>query len=1142
MAYYATVASGLWTDAATWGLGGSVLTPPDDARIRVLHDVTVNAPIVLGDSPATGQAGTGTVQTAPAGGAGLVGTGTAFTSQLKVGDLLDFGDWGRRVVARIDSDTLLMMGTDLFMPNPQPFTFSPLVLYVGPNGRLTVHAPMKVRGPALWDFHAYSSPLVTTCKVEGVGAGLEIDASQAASPMATHYPIVLQIGGAWSRFHMAGTAENRVYLRSNPAGGNGYISRWGGYYGSWQRYEYCDISRLGTDTIPAGPIDMSQDMPEFVMDHCTVHTCGRWTQEGMAGGSSAGGVFKIDRTTFRLSLDASGDWNFGYCVRLPMGVPGGNYSIKGSVFDKGVMVPSDYYTIGGPSVGEGNVFSGSWPFQHQTSGGAPCTLFRHNLVHMQRSANTPFICPGTVEDSYLYIDLQGADFNHHPCSMSDRYRHDLKGVVWEWNKADPDGDFIQVPMPNSVLGTYNVVNCIKLPAADQSSGGSITAGGAGGTRIRFNHNTFHLGAFGGFIVGETFSGVPGMFESIEGNLFWDYAVRESYFRSGSSYFGGLVTDIVAPNKMGHNGRFNTYSGSHNTVAGVPNQTLPGIDWAKFSSAPGLGDVTADPQFLKAGAGLADWDLSLGGPGTRENALAELRKKNDVSGYNAAYNIPALLAFVRSKHRPTNAAYANASYSGDLQTTDAAGNALGGTLGAMAYLTGLALTPGSASFHSSRPGRIIVQSSEAIGGTAPYAKRWQRADGAGSYVNMTDGPGVIGATSLIVLDSTVAKGVPYHYRLVFTDAALANATGNVVNPTPLGDETPNVAAWEARLPGIFATMSNTLETRVGVGTDVDINLDLNHDGLSVALRALPRFPANTDILSYAAENRRLYRDGYLLPNNGGVRGYYAFSEGLLLDWEVNGNATSRDALDKLRNGEYMNNVISGLEDSSFSREVSYSILLQLALRRAGLAWTRSILDQRVGCCKQHIDFWTNPNIGQIMTDVGWFIQPFMMGITMTALAFYVDHLENYESETDATIVPYLIRQSDWLWDNAWERNFHTGTFPLHWTGDPEAPNAGGEGPPDYNSLLNMYNVYPNFWLWRRTGDDKWRDRGSVIFNHGIGTPDMNAPKKLNEYFRWSSMAMDLWQVAPPAPEPPSFGRLRILTLAGRLRIRVDTSGA
>ena len=108
----------------------------------------------------------------------------------------------------------------------------------------------------------------------------------------------------------------------------------------------------------------------------------------------------------------------------------------------------------------------------------------------------------------------------------------------------------------------------------------------------------------------------------------------------------------------------------------------------LSRAVGLADVFLDssggPQFKNVNAGdvnwnaLASWDASLGGPGTEAHAQA--RSSPCATGYTLA----AWLTYIRDAYRPTNAALANATYPGDATTTDAAGNALAGTIGAMAY--------------------------------------------------------------------------------------------------------------------------------------------------------------------------------------------------------------------------------------------------------------------------------------------------------------------------------------------------------------------------------------------------------------------------------------------------------------------------
>lgn len=63
----------------------------------------------------------------------------------------------------------------------------------------------------------------------------------------------------------------------------------------------------------------------------------------------------------------------------------------------------------------------------------------------------------------------------------------------------------------------------------------------------------------------------------------------------------------------------------------------------------------DPQLRDTSRNLAQWDLVLGGPGTAENAISEMLKANDDVGYNPAYRVGGLIAFVRSGFAPTNPA-------------------------------------------------------------------------------------------------------------------------------------------------------------------------------------------------------------------------------------------------------------------------------------------------------------------------------------------------------------------------------------------------------------------------------------------------------------------------------------------------------
>lgn len=63
----------------------------------------------------------------------------------------------------------------------------------------------------------------------------------------------------------------------------------------------------------------------------------------------------------------------------------------------------------------------------------------------------------------------------------------------------------------------------------------------------------------------------------------------------------------------------------------------------------------DPQLRDPQRNLAAWDRLLGGPGSASHAIAELQKLNDDEGYNPAYRVSGLIAFVRAGFKPQNPA-------------------------------------------------------------------------------------------------------------------------------------------------------------------------------------------------------------------------------------------------------------------------------------------------------------------------------------------------------------------------------------------------------------------------------------------------------------------------------------------------------
>lgn len=656
MTAYASSQNGNWSSTSTWGNAGP---PTDGDTVKISHAVTVNTAVTIGTSAGTDVAGTGTVGAASYT---VTGSDTAFTTQLKIGDLLTIGGTFRGKIYSIESDVSLTMENTLTVSSGASFTFTPAaILLDGSSAHLIVDAPLTVRGALVVNAPAQSAAEADVVTVNA-GAGIEFDASTAPSPSTTYYPwLLLSVSLQASRIVFAGEVGNRCYLRSNSGGGNAYLTlgNWG--YGGYLNFSYTDCTRIGDATHEGFPFYLPAATSELVISNCVFDFCGL-----LAGVSQphAEATLSLINSTWKNSQDATNSVELsGNAVTV----------VKGCVFDKVVYGILAGATIGGTGANDWNHFQV----------GLDCSVtdqwsvFRGNLV--RSASNLGQGVAGTVQDCYWLADY--TDNNPHHLICNPNFDHDILGLVFEYTGSSYTGDCINISSE-----TYEIRDCIKLPnGIGLSSGTMLSCSSTSTTRLTIEHNTFHGGGStdsSGVRIGETQIAVTGLITSFRGNLYWDTEVRGFKICVEPA---GAETDAVAAADADYNGGYNFATGSNGL----------GYDGLTFSTgSPGAHDVTGDPQFVwqieelnpaAGGLGIKGWDASLGGPGTVLNALAELSKKNDPAGYDSRYSVPALLAWVRALHRPTNVVFAGATYPGDAATTDAAGNALSGTVGAMAYL-------------------------------------------------------------------------------------------------------------------------------------------------------------------------------------------------------------------------------------------------------------------------------------------------------------------------------------------------------------------------------------------------------------------------------------------------------------------------
>jgi len=79
----------------------------------------------------------------------------------------------------------------------------------------------------------------------------------------------------------------------------------------------------------------------------------------------------------------------------------------------------------------------------------------------------------------------------------------------------------------------------------------------------------------------------------------------------------------------------------------------GVHRAPFTNVIDSNSLVASPDFVDESRNIASWDASLGGPGTAQHAITMLGKRNDDTGFDPAYDVRGLTAYVAGGFTTTN---------------------------------------------------------------------------------------------------------------------------------------------------------------------------------------------------------------------------------------------------------------------------------------------------------------------------------------------------------------------------------------------------------------------------------------------------------------------------------------------------------
>jgi hypothetical protein len=331
--------------------------------------------------------------------------------------------------------------------------------------------------------------------------------------------------------------------------------------------------------------------------------------------------------------------------------------------------------------------------------------------------------------------------------------------------------------------------------------------------------------------------------------------------------------------------------------------------------------------------------------------------------------------------------------------------------------------------------------------------------------------------------------------------------------------PSLAQWQSNMTRYGTTHCQTIQA------DPAGQLAATYYDAQRVYLQIGDYTRNGTWKACAQAARTSYRDDYVIPNNGGMPGYWNFTHGLMMDYLRSGDVQSKNAALLLSNNAAFasdSTPFSSVIGAALSREVAYAINSYLNAEKVG-APARARLDQYVDVALGHIDqLFVSKSYrapaGQCdvagAPNGAYCPKPFMVGLIAEALIGY------YEKTNDPRIFLAVKTAMDWLWANAWvpaNQSFWYGNF----VSDPSQPFPAQPGTPDLNLLIAPAYA----WLYQMTGDTRYRDQGDQIFAGGVAGAYLGGSKQFNQNYKWTFDYVN-WRttvtpgtVDPPSPPPP-----------------------
>lgn len=305
--------------------------------------------------------------------------------------------------------------------------------------------------------------------------------------------------------------------------------------------------------------------------------------------------------------------------------------------------------------------------------------------------------------------------------------------------------------------------------------------------------------------------------------------------------------------------------------------------------------------------------------------------------------------------------------------------------------------------------------------------------------------------------------------------------------PAPPSVPDLPGYSDYVTNLLTHGKETIGYIENVNEKVDFRLDATYyDAIRVFYQAMETAPEASALWARGIVNAlSVFRDQYVLKNNGATAGWYIFSRGLRWNFERDKDQKSAEAVILMsQNAPFAHDgaPVANTQNALYARECSY--VIQCYIDRLKIdGKRRPKLDFYWPQAKDHVVQFCEKRIPHV--------EPFMLALSCEALIYGVEE-KVFDSDIDE-VHTLIDRAATFLWKEFWKPE--AGGFLYT-----NVSGVWGNSTPTAD--LNLL-VLPIFgWLFKETGESVYRERGDQIFAGGVRGAYLSRGKQFNQNYRWS----------------------------------------